>query len=104
MSTVNYTPDPNNKPQLTQEQKAQLDALSDENIDYSDIPELDDDFWQNAHIVTPDLTQPVTLRIKSSVLQYFQANGKKGYQSRINAVLESYVKTQQKLEQESSNS
>jgi len=51
----------------------------------------------------PDLTQPVTLRVKQSVLQYFQANGKKGYQSRMNAVLESYVKAQQKMEQEQSS-
>ncbi|HAC63294.1 MAG TPA: hypothetical protein DCF68_07065 [Cyanothece sp. UBA12306] len=37
---------------------------------------------------------------KQSVLDYFQANGKKGYQSRINAVLESYVQAQKKLQQE----
>ena len=77
MTTVNYTPDPKKKPQLTEEQEASLAALSDEDIDYSDIPELDDNFWKNAKPVTPDLTQPVTLRVKRSVLQYFQASGKK---------------------------
>ncbi len=29
--------------------------LSDEDIDYSDIEELDDDFWNNAKPVTNDL-------------------------------------------------
>ena len=98
MKTVKYTPDPN-KTQLTEEQEAKLASLADEEIDYSDIPELDDEFWQNTQVVTPDLTQPVTLRVKQSVLQYFQAGGKKGYQSRMNAVLESYVKAQQKSAQ-----
>ncbi|MBE9047825.1 BrnA antitoxin family protein [Pleurocapsales cyanobacterium LEGE 10410] len=96
MKNVNYTPDPNQKPQLTQEQETKLAALSDEDIDYSDIPELDDNFWQNAHVVSSELTEPITLRIKHFVLQYFQSQGEKDYQSRINAVLESYVRAQQK--------
>jgi uncharacterized protein (DUF4415 family) len=104
MTTVNYTPDPNKKTQLTEKQEAKLANLADENIDYSDIPSLDDDFWNNAEFVTPDLTQPVTLRVKQSVLQYFQGNNKKGYQSRMNAVRESYVLAQENLEQNQQNS
>ncbi|MEM8720036.1 MAG: BrnA antitoxin family protein [Cyanobacteria bacterium P01_G01_bin.39] len=103
MTTVNYTPDPKKTIRLTEEQDAKLEALADEDIDYSDIPELDDDFWENVTPVTPDLTKPVTLRVKQSVLQYFQASGKKGYQSRMNAVLESYVLAQKKLEQNQQN-
>jgi uncharacterized protein (DUF4415 family) len=98
MTTVNYTPDPSQKKQLTEEQEAKLANLSDENIDYSDIPELDDDFWNNGKFLTPDMTQPVTLIVKQSVLQYFQANNNKDYQSRMNAVLESYVLAQKNLE------
>lgn len=74
---------------------AELAKLQDEDIDYSDIPELDDAFWQNARIVEPDKTQPVTLRVKKSVLDAYKAQGK-GYQTRMNAVLESYVKAIQK--------
>jgi hypothetical protein len=33
----------------------------DEQIDYSDIEELDDEFWEKAEIVSPDFTQPITL-------------------------------------------
>ncbi len=98
MTVVDYTPDPKKKPQLTPEQEAKLAAQTDETIDYSDIPELDDDFWENAQPVMPDLTEPITLRVKQSVLRYFQAEGKKGYQSRINAVLESYVKARKGLD------
>ncbi len=46
-----YIPNPQNKVQLTKEQLNRLEKLSDENIDYSDIPELDNDFWENAKIV-----------------------------------------------------
>jgi uncharacterized protein (DUF4415 family) len=95
MTTVNYTPDPNNLPQLTAAEEARLAKLSDEEIDYSDIEELDESFWETAELVSPDLTQPITLRVKQSVLQFFQRNGKKGYQSRMNAVLESYVNAHQ---------
>ncbi len=72
----------------------EIAKVEDSDIDFSDIPELDADFWNNAEIVQPDTTQPVTLRIKKSVLEYFKAGGK-GYQTRINAVLESYVKAHQ---------
>lgn len=35
-----------------------VDALRDENIDYSDIPELDADFFREAHIVAPKEQRP----------------------------------------------
>jgi uncharacterized protein (DUF4415 family) len=73
----------------------ELAALQDEQIDTSDIPELDAAFWREAKVVEPEGTVQVTLRIKRSVLQTFRATGK-GYQSRMNAVLESYARTLQK--------
>ena len=70
---------------------AQIAATKDEDIDFSDIPELNETFWREAKLVKPDLTEQVTMRIKRSVLDYFKAPGK-GYQTRINRVLESYVR------------
>ncbi len=72
---------------------AQIAATKDENIDFSEIPELDETFWRQAELIEPDLTQQITLRVKRSVLAYFRAPGK-GYQTRINRVLESYVRAQ----------
>ena len=69
-------------------------AVKDENIDFSDIPELDEQFWNNASLVEPDRTEQITMRVKRSVLDFFRAPGK-GYQTRINRVLESYVRAQQ---------
>ena len=73
----------------------QIAAVKDQDIDFSDIPELDDEFWRNAELVEPDRTEQITLRVKRSVLAYFRASGE-GYQSRMNDVLESYVRAQGK--------
>jgi len=73
----------------------ELAQIRDEDIDFSDIPELDDDFWKNAKLVPPMGTTPVTLRVKNSVLEAFKADGK-GYQTRMNAVLEAYVRAMKK--------
>ena len=72
---------------------AQIAATKDEDIDFSEIPELDETFWQEAKIVNPDLTEQITIRVKRSVLDYFRAPGK-GYQTRINRVLDSFVRAQ----------
>lgn len=71
---------------------AELAALSDDAIDTSDIPELDEAFWRNAHLREPEGTAQVTLRVKKSVLAAYKATGK-GYQTRMNAVLEAYART-----------
>ena len=70
----------------------QIAAVKHEDIDFSDIPELDEEFWERAVIVEPDVTDQITMRVKRSVLAYFKAPGKKGYQTRMNRVLESYVR------------
>jgi uncharacterized protein (DUF4415 family) len=77
---------------ISEKRLKELAARSDEKIDYSDIPPLDDDFWKNAQLVEPDKTQQITLRVKKSVIDAYKATGK-GYQSRMNAVLETYART-----------
>lgn len=72
---------------------AEIAATKDVNIDFSDIAELDETFWQQAKLIEPDRTEQITLRVKRSVLAFFKASGK-GYQTRINRVLESYVRAQ----------
>jgi uncharacterized protein (DUF4415 family) len=75
---------------LSKEQRLEkLDPVEGENIDYSDIPELNEDFWVNAVIEYPEKKKPVTLRLDSDVLEWFKSTGK-GYQTRINAILRSF--------------
>ncbi len=70
----------------------ELLALGDRDIDYSDIPALREEFWKNAKVVMPEKTEQITLRVKKSVLEAYKATGK-GYQTRMNAVLESFART-----------
>lgn len=70
-----------------------LDKMQDENIDYSDIPELDDDFFKKAEVRMP-AKQSVTIRIDTDVLAWFKGQGK-GYQSRINKLLRVYMDAHQ---------
>ena len=75
--------------ELTSEELA---GMSDADIDFSDLPELDEAFWKRAQVVeTTGPTTPITLRVKTSVLEAFKADGK-GYQTRMNAVLEAFVR------------
>ncbi|MGL6159895.1 BrnA antitoxin family protein [Microbulbifer sp.] len=70
-----------------------LAEMEDEDIDTSDIPELDDDFFRNAELKVPP-KQSVTLRLDADVLKWFKAQGR-GYQTRINKLLRRYMETHQ---------
>ena len=54
----------------------QIAAVRDQDIDFSDIPELDEDFWRNAELVEPDRTEQATLRVKHSVPSVKEAQRK----------------------------
>ena len=50
---------------------AEIAATKDENIDFSEIPELDDDFWHQAELVEPDLSEkPLTISPESVFSSY----------------------------------
>ncbi len=63
--------------------------MTDEDIDTSDIPELDESFFRNAVLWMPKSKAMISLRLDQDVLDWFKAQGK-GYQTRINAVLKAY--------------
>ncbi|MEZ5535515.1 MAG: BrnA antitoxin family protein [Thiolinea sp.] len=73
----------------------ELAALPDEDIDTSDIPELDEEFWKNARVVSPQPKPTVSLRLPQEVLDYFKAENPKGYTARMAAVLTAYVNAHQ---------
>ena len=77
------------------ERMKKLNEIRDEDIDYSDVPELDNSFWENAVVEYPARKKPVTLRLDSDILAWFKSRGR-GYQTRINAVLRSYVDANKK--------
>ena len=85
---------------VSRKREKEIEAIEEKDIDFGDVPETDADFWAGAKLIEPDRTQHVSLRVKKSVLDYFKAQGAqgaKGYQTRINAVLESYVRAQEQI-------
>ena len=76
---------------------AGIRAIQDDDIDFSDVPELDETYWREARLIEPDRTEQISLRVRRSVLQWFKRPGK-GYQTRINRVLETYVQAQRETE------
>jgi len=46
-----------------------INNIKDKDINYSDIPELDDSFWDNAKIEYPENKKPITLRVDRNVLE-----------------------------------
>ena len=67
--------------------------IPDEAIDTSDIPELDESFWEKAKMVKPITKQSISIRLDSDILEWFKSQGK-GYQTFINNVLRTYVEHQ----------
>lgn len=67
-----------------------LEKMSDADIDFSDIPELDADFFQNAKVHMPQSKKAVSIRLDQDVLAWFRKQGR-GYQTRMNAVLRTYM-------------
>lgn len=91
-NTVKLTLDLKNPPVVTEEQRERLAALAsmpDDQIDTSDAPFRPDAVWVKA-VDVPHGKKQISLRIDEDVLNFFRQTGKR-YQSRMNAVLRSYV-------------
>jgi uncharacterized protein (DUF4415 family) len=75
-----------------------LRRMSDSAIRHSappELPELPADFWDEAVPVVPEAKVPISLRVDSDVLEWFREEGPR-YQSRMNAVLRSYMQRARK--------
>ena len=80
---------------ISPERLKALQEISDEDIDTSDIPELDYTFWEKAKLVEPSTEKVITVPVDQDVLDWFKAQ-EKSYQTHINQVLRSYVVYQNK--------
>ncbi|MBS0412818.1 MAG: BrnA antitoxin family protein [Proteobacteria bacterium] len=92
-NTIKQTLDLDKLPRLSATQKARLAAVAampDAQIDYSDAPSLPQATWMKAADRLPQPKQQITLRLDAEVLEFFKSTGQR-YQTRINAVLRSYV-------------
>ncbi|WP_308915619.1 BrnA antitoxin family protein [Jannaschia sp. LMIT008] len=78
---------------MSDAEKVRFDAIRDEDIDYSDIPELDDAWFARA--TRPGREGPreaVTMRLPPRVVAFYKGQSPQGYTSRMADVLEAYAK------------
>jgi uncharacterized protein (DUF4415 family) len=72
---------------------ARLRRLTEAEIERTapvELAALPDDFWKDASMVFPVPKQAISLRVDEDVLAWFKSSGPR-YQSRMNAVLRSYM-------------
>lgn len=72
---------------------AHLRQMSEKEIAETSPPELADlpaDFWDDAEVISPQPKEAISLRVDRDVLDWFREGGPR-YQSRMNAVLRSYM-------------
>jgi uncharacterized protein (DUF4415 family) len=72
-----------------------IDAMKDEDIDFSDIPEITPEMFARAVLRRNFKPIPrkkqLTLRVDSDVVDWYKKQGR-GYQTRINSLLRAYMK------------
>ncbi len=73
---------------------ARLDAMTDEMIDTSDIPPLDDSFFKTAKWRKPHKTVSVTIEVEPEVMDWFKSQGE-NYQRYLSAALKIYAEAHQ---------
>lgn len=83
----------------------QVRGLTDDEVEEAvendpDTTLLDEEWFQNAQFVVPTAQKKrITIRLDEDIIEHFKREGK-GYQSRLNAVLNAYVLAQQMTEEE----
>jgi uncharacterized protein (DUF4415 family) len=71
---------------LSKTRLSEIKSIPEDAIDTSDIPELDDGFWENVQPTVPENY----LQIEHEILEWFKGQGQ-DYHERINTVLRAYM-------------
>ena len=84
----------NDKPTPTTSAEVEkIRRMPDEEIEYSDIPATESEFWADAEIVTPTKDR-ISIRLDADMLAWFRS--KPRYQTLINRVLRRYYEHQRR--------
>lgn len=85
---------------------AAADAMTEEELEAAIASDPDEaglkhnlDNWDNVIIGFPKPKRQLTVRLDGDIIEWFKATGK-GYQTRMNAVLRSYVESQKRQDLE----
>ncbi|MDD9974455.1 MAG: BrnA antitoxin family protein [Candidatus Poribacteria bacterium] len=71
---------------LSKTRLSEIEGLLEDAIDTSEIPELNDEFWENARRIVPENC----LQIDHEILEWFKDQGQ-DYHEQINTVLRTYM-------------
>ena len=76
---------------------ARVDAMTNDEIDTSDIPPLTEEYLKRAQVRMPE--KPITMHVQvdSDVLAWFKAQ-RDNYEQRVNAALRTYVEAHKSLQ------
>ena len=69
---------------------AALESMTEEDIDFSDIPPLTEEFFQNASLRIPASQIPQWVKIDSDILEWFQSQSSE-HKTLINEALRQYI-------------
>ncbi len=77
---------------------ARIDAMTDEEIDFTDCPEITDEMWATGVLrknfkPIPTKSQE-NLPVDRDIIEYFKAQGR-DYQTKINQLLRAYMEAHQ---------
>lgn len=72
-----------------------LKTISDEDIDISEIPPLDELFFAEANLRLPQGKESVLLNVDAEVLAWYRRHGK-DFQTLVNAALRDFAETHQR--------
>ena len=88
-------PSTSKKSKIGETDLKRIDAMKDEDIDFSEIPEATPEMFARAVLRRNFKPIPrkkqLTLRIDSDVVDWYKKQGR-GYQTRINSLLRAYMK------------
>jgi len=82
--------DPKQLPELSEAQKSRLDAMSDKDIDYSDIPDITVTHREAIEKLYRPIKQTVTIRLDADVVSWLKRKYDK-YQTAVNHILREHM-------------
>lgn len=80
----------NDSSSTSQTDWAALEAMTDEDIDYSDIPPLPEEFFEKATLRVPATQAQNWVQLDPDVMVWFQSQGSE-YKALINSILRRHI-------------
>ena len=71
----------------------EIEAIQDQDIDYSEIPEADESFWQRVELQMPQPKKGIYIRLDTDIIDWLKSKDK-GYQTRMNAMLRELMRSE----------